>query len=120
MSFWAETLQKNRQSEMEKNDERFRFLKWVDSSFDNITVIPPGTGVMHQVNLEYLARVVSVHDGVLFPDSLVGTDAHTTMINGLGVLGWTVGTLEAEAVMFGHPLTVQLPKVIGVKLMGML
>ena len=119
LSYWSETLQKNRHSEMEKNCERFQFLKWVDSSFDNITVIPPGTGVMHQVNLEYLARIVAVNEeDVLFPDSCVGTDTHTTMINGLGVLGWTVCTLQAEAVMFGHPITLQLPKVIGVKLIG--
>lgn len=118
MSYWAETLQKNRLSEMSKNNERFQFLKYVDSSFDNITVIPPGTGVMHQVNLEYLARVVTVQDNILFPDTCVGTDTHTTMVNGLGVFGWTVGTLEAEAVMFDHPLTMPCPKVIGIKLMG--
>ena len=118
MSYWAETLQKNRRSEMEKNDERFQFLKWVDSTFENVTVVPPGTGVMHQVNLEYLSRVVSVKNEVLFPDTCVGTDTHTTMVNGLGVLGWTVGTLEAEAVMFDHPLSFKLPKVIGVKLVG--
>ena len=118
MSYWAETLQKNRKDEMQKNDERFQFLKYVDASFDNITVIPPGTGVMHQVNLEYLARVVSVQDDVLFPDSCVGTDTHTTFVNGLGVFGWNGCTLEAEAVMFDHPLTMTLPKVVGVKLVG--
>lgn len=118
LSYWAGTLQKNRRQEMDKNGERFQFLKYVDNSFGNITVIPPGTGVMHQVNLEYLARVVTTQGGLLFPDSLVGTDTHTTMINGLGVLGWSTGTLEAEAVMFGHPVTMQLPTVIGVELAG--
>ena len=90
----------------------------MDSTFENVTVVPPGTGVMHQVNLEYLSRVVSVKNEVLFPDTCVGTDTHTTMVNGLGVFGWTVGTLEAEAVMFDHPLSFKLPKVIGVKLIG--
>ena len=103
---------------MSKNEERFQFLKWVDKAFKNITVIPPGTGVLHQVNLEYLARVVATQDGYLFPDLMVGTDTHSPMINGLGVLGWTVGTLEAESVMFGHPLTLNNPTVVGVKLMG--
>ena len=119
MSYWSEELDKNRKSEMEKNAERFQFLKWVDASFKNITVVPPGTGAMHQLNLEYLARVVTCQNDVLFPDSVVGTDGHTSMVNGLGVLGWTVGTLEAESVMFGHPLTIpKVPKVIGVKLVG--
>ena len=119
MSYWSETLQKNRRSEMQKNDERFQFLKWVDSTFENVTVVPPGTGVMHQVNLEYLSRLVAVKDDqVLIPDTCVGTDTHTTLVNGLGVLGWTVGTLEAEAVMFDHPLSFKLPRVIGVKLIG--
>ena len=118
MSYWAETLQKTRLGEMQKNDERFQFLKFVDQAFENITVIPPGTGVMHQVNLEYLARVVSVQEGLLFPDTCIGTDTHTTMVNGLGVLGWAVGTLEAEAVMFEHPLTMACPRVIGLKLIG--
>ena len=119
MSYWSETLQKNRRTEMQKNDERFQFLKWVDSTFENVTVVPPGTGVMHQVNLEYLSRLVAVqNDSVLIPDTCVGTDTHTTLVNGLGVLGWTVGTLEAEAVMFDHPLSFKLPRVIGVKLIG--
>lgn len=121
MSFWAKALDKNRKSEFEKNAERFAFLKWVDSAFKNITVVPPGTGTMHQLNLEYLARVVTCQNDVLFPDSVVGTDNHTGMVNGLGVLGWKVGTLEAEAVMFGHPLTLpRLPKVVGVRLTGAL
>ena len=121
MSYWAEQLRKNRKTEMAKNEERFCFLKWVDGAFSNITVIPPGTGMWHQLNLEYLARIVTSQDGLLFPDSLVGTDTHTTMVNGLGVLGWTVGTLDAEAVMFGHPLSLpEIPKVVGVYLHGKL
>lgn len=122
ISHWSTFLRQNRSSEMERNQERFQFLKWVDSAFQKVTVIPPGTGVMHKVNLEYLARVVTCkeHDGmtILFPDSLIGTDAHTTIVNGLGVLGWSVGTLEAESVMFGHPVTLKLPKIIGVELTG--
>ncbi len=118
LTYWADNLQKSRHHEMAKNEERFAFLKWVDKAFGNITVIPPGTGVLHQVNLEYLARVVATKDGYLFPDLVVGTDIHSPMINGLGVLGWTVGTLEAESVMFGHPLTLNNPKVVGVKLLG--
>ena len=121
MSYWADQLRKNRKMEMAKNEERFCFLKWVDGAFSNITVIPPGTGMWHQLNLEYLARIVTCQDGLLFPDSLVGTDTHTTMVNGLGVLGWTVGTLDAEAVMFGHPLSMpEIPKVVGVCLHGKL
>ena len=121
MSYWADQLRKNRKTEMAKNEERFCFLKWVDGAFSNITVIPPGTGMWHQLNLEYLARIVTSQDGLLFPDSLVGTDTHTTMVNGLGVLGWTVGTLDAEAVMFGHPLSLpEIPKVVGVYLHGKL
>ena len=121
MSYWAEQLRTNRKTEMAKNEERFCFLKWVDGAFSNITVIPPGTGMWHQLNLEYLARVVTSQDGLLFPDSLVGTDSHTTMVNGLGVLGWTVGTLDAEAVMFGNPLSMpEIPKVVGVRLHGVL
>lgn len=121
MSYWAEQLRKNRKTEMATNEERFCFLKWVDGAFSNITVIPPGTGMWHQLNLEYLARVVTCQNGLLFPDSLVGTDNHTTMVNGLGVLGWTVGTLDAEAVMFGHPLSMpEIPKVVGVCLQGKL
>ena len=118
MSYWAETLQKNRVSEMQKNCERFQFLKYVNASFPNITVIPPGTGVMHQVNLEYLARIVMEKDDFLFPDFCIGTDAHTTLVNGLGVFGFSVGTLEAESVMFDHPLAMKLPRIIGVKLIG--
>ncbi|TRY61731.1 hypothetical protein TCAL_01818 [Tigriopus californicus] len=117
-TYWAELLRKNQAKEFRKNEERFAFLKWVNKSFGNITVIPPGTGVMHQVNLEYLARIVTCQDGLLFPDSLIGTDSHTTMINGLGVLGWGVGTLDAESVMFGHPITMTIPKVVGCRISG--
>jgi len=119
MSYWSDMLSKNQESEFGRNKERFCFLKWVDKAFGNITVIPPGTGVMHQVNLEYLARVVTCQeDDLLFPDSLVGTDTHTTMINGLGVLGWGVGTLDAESIMFGHPIQFAVPRVIGCKITG--
>jgi aconitate hydratase len=118
MSYWADLLHKNQDQEFQRNAERFGFLKWVNGAFKNITVIPPGTGVMHQVNLEYLARIVTCQDGLLFPDSLVGTDGHTTMINGLGVLGWCVGTMDAESVMFGHPISFPVPRVVGVKIVG--
>src|SRR5690606_29618336 len=94
--------------------------KWAQTAFDNFRVVPPATGIVHQVNLEYLAKVVWDQDGVLYPDSLVGTDSHTTMINGLGVLGWGVGGIEAEAVMLGQPFCMLLPEVVGVKLTGRL
>ncbi len=118
ISYWSDELRRSEETEFRRNEERFAFLKWVDMAFKNITVIPPGTGVMHQVNLEYLARVVTSQEGLLFPDSLVGTDAHTTIVNGLGVLGWGVGTLDAESVMFGHPISVQMPKVVGCRISG--
>ncbi len=95
-------------------------MKWGQGAFNNFRVVPPSTGIVHQVNLEYLAKVVWEKDGVLFPDSLVGTDSHTTMINGLGVLGWGVGGIEAEAVMLGQPIDMLLPEVIGMKLVGKL
>ncbi len=113
-------LEHNRQREMERNEERYQFLKWAQGSFDNLTVVPPGNGICHQVNLEYFAQVVREKEGVLFPDTLVGTDSHTTMINGLGVLGWGVGGIEAEAVMLGQPLSLNAPIVVGVKLAGQL
>ena len=87
-------------------------------SFDNFRVVPPATGIVHQVNLEYLAKVTWDHEGTLYPDSLVGTDSHTTMINGLGVLGWGVGGIEAEAVMLGQPIYMLIPEVVGMKLTG--
>src|SRR3712207_3584763 len=113
-------LQFNAEREFERNRERYEFLKWGQQAFDNFTVVPPATGIVHQVNLEYLARVVEVKDGVAMPDTLVGTDSHTTMINGLGVLGWGVGGIEAEAVMLGQPYYMLVPEVVGFKLTGAL
>ena len=110
----------NNQKDFERNGERYAFLKWGQSAFDNFRVVPPATGIVHQVNLEYLAKVVWDSDGVLYPDSLVGTDSHTTMINGLGVVGWGVGGIEAEAVMLGQPIYMLLPEVVGFKLVGKL
>jgi aconitate hydratase len=113
-------LRFNAEREFERNRERYEFLKWGQQAFDNFTVVPPATGIIHQVNLEYLARVVQVKDGAAFPDTLVGTDSHTTMINGLGVLGWGVGGIEAEAVTLGQPYYMLVPEVIGFKLTGAL
>lgn len=113
-------LSYNRTQEMERNQERYQFLKWAQQSFDNLTIVPPGRGICHQVNLEYFAQVVRNVEGTLIPDTLVGTDSHTTMINGLGVLGWGVGGIEAEAVMLGQPLSLNMPKIVGVKLEGKL
>jgi len=101
-----------------RNRERYSFLRWGQSAFDDFSVVPPNTGICHQVNLEYLARVVATRDGQAFPDTLVGTDSHTTMINGLGVLGWGVGGIEAEAAMLGQPISMLLPQVVGFKLSG--
>ena len=111
-----DALQINSMFEFERNQERYEFLKWGKSAFDNFSVVPPATGIVHQVNLEYLGKVVWDADGVLYPDSLVGTDSHTTMINGLGVVGWGVGGIEAEAVMVGQPIYMLLPEVVGFKL----
>jgi len=113
-------LQINSQREFERNRERYEFLKWGQSAFDNFRVVPPATGIVHQVNLEYLARVVWDDGATLYPDSLVGTDSHTTMINGLGVLGWGVGGIEAEAAMVGQPIFMLVPEVVGVRLTGRL
>jgi aconitate hydratase len=110
----------NSDLEFERNRERYEFLKWGRSAFDNFSVVPPATGIVHQVNLEYLAKVVWDSGGVLYPDSLVGTDSHTTMINGLGVVGWGVGGIEAEAVMVGQPIYMLLPEVVGFRLTGKL
>ncbi|MDB4628085.1 aconitate hydratase AcnA [bacterium] len=110
----------NAEKEFERNGERYEFLKWGQQGFDNFRVVPPATGIVHQVNLEYLAKVTWERDGVLFPDSLVGTDSHTTMINGLGVLGWGVGGIEAEAVMLGQPIYMLVPEVVGMRLTGAL
>ncbi|XP_075896698.1 cytoplasmic aconitate hydratase [Nelusetta ayraudi] len=114
----SDSLQKNQDLEFDRNKERFQFLKWGSKAFRNMRIIPPGSGIVHQVNLEYLARVVFNHDGFFYPDSLVGTDSHTTMIDGLGVLGWGVGGIEAEAVMLGQPISMVLPEVVGYRLTG--
>lgn len=111
----------NEEIEFKRNYERFEFLKWGSTAFDNFSIVPPGSGIVHQVNLEYLARVVLENaKGVVYPDSVVGTDSHTTMINGLGVVGWGVGGIEAEAVMLGQPISMVLPEVIGFRLTGSL
>ncbi|HEX4363057.1 MAG TPA: aconitate hydratase [Solirubrobacteraceae bacterium] len=112
---------RNAEREFERNEERYAFLRWGQTAFDNFAVVPPDTGIVHQVNLEYLARVVFVDDsGLAYPDTLVGTDSHTTMINGLGVLGWGVGGIEAEAAMLGQPMPMLIPEVVGFKLRGSL
>ena len=116
----AGAAKKNEELEFQRNRERFQFLKWGSKAFDNFKIVPPGSGIVHQVNLEYLARVVFEKDGVLYPDSVVGTDSHTTMIDGLGVVGWGVGGIEAESVMLGQQISMVLPKVVGFKLSGKL
>ena len=120
----AAAFEQNVAIEMERNRERYRFLRWGQSAFDNFRLVPPGTGICHQVNLEYLARTVwtKTENGriVAYPDTLVGTDSHTTMINGLGVLGWGVGGIEAEAAMLGQPISMLIPEVVGFKLTGAL
>ncbi|HEX5631262.1 MAG TPA: aconitate hydratase AcnA [Acidimicrobiia bacterium] len=113
-------LQINSAHEFERNRERYEFLKWGQQAFDRFRVVPPATGIVHQVNLEYLAKVLWDEEGVAFPDSLVGTDSHTTMINGLGVLGWGVGGIEAEAAMVGQPIVMLLPEVVGFRMSGRL
>ncbi|TWT31281.1 Aconitate hydratase precursor [Posidoniimonas corsicana] len=113
-------LDLNIELEFERNRERYEFLRWGQKAFDNFRVVPPGTGIVHQVNLEYLAKCVFVKDGVAYPDSLVGTDSHTTMIDGLGVVGWGVGGIEAEGVMLGQPIYMLMPEVVGMKLTGKL
>jgi len=116
----ASAFKENVDIEMERNGERYEFLRWGQKAFDNFRVVPPGTGICHQVNLEYLAQAVWTQDGVAYPDTLVGTDSHTTMINGLGVLGWGVGGIEAEAAMLGQPVSMLIPEVVGFKLTGKL
>ncbi|XP_021287798.1 aconitate hydratase, cytoplasmic-like isoform X2 [Herrania umbratica] len=116
----ANAVQANMELEFQRNRERFAFLKWGSSAFHNMLVVPPGSGIVHQVNLEYLGRVVFNTDGILYPDSVVGTDSHTTMIDGLGVAGWGVGGIEAEAAMLGQPMSMVLPGVVGFKLSGKL
>ncbi|MDU0290514.1 aconitate hydratase [Saccharothrix longispora] len=104
--------------EYERNRERYQFLRWGQTAFDEFKVVPPGTGIVHQVNIEHLARVVMVRNGQAYPDTLVGTDSHTTMVNGIGVLGWGVGGIEAEAAMLGQPVSMLIPRVVGFKLHG--
>ncbi len=120
----AESLSQNVTKEYERNGERYSFLKWAQRNFDNFKVVPPNSGICHQVNLEYLSRVVIAAQEkdttLLYPDTLVGTDSHTTMINGAGVMGWGVGGIEAEAVMLGQPYFMSIPEVIGVRLTGRL
>jgi aconitate hydratase A / 2-methylisocitrate dehydratase len=113
-------IERNVELEFQRNRERYAFLRWGQTAFDNFSVVPPNTGICHQVNLEYLARVVESRDGVAFPDTLVGTDSHTTMVNGLGVLGWGVGGIEAEAAMLGETLSMLVPQVVGFELSGAL
>lgn len=118
----ADALEQNVEIEYERNGERYQFLRWGQTAFDDFKVVPPGTGIVHQVNIEYLARVTMAREvaGVLqaYPDTCVGTDSHTTMVNGLGVLGWGVGGIEAEAAMLGQPVSMLIPKVVGFKLSG--
>jgi aconitate hydratase len=109
---------RNVELELERNIERYAFLRWGQTAFDSLKVVPPGTGIVHQINLEYLARVVETRDGRAFPDTLIGTDSHTTMVNGLGVLGWGAGGIEAEAAMLGEPLSMLVPQVVGFRLAG--
>ena len=111
---------RNAELEFERNRERYAFLRWGQAAFDALQVVPPNTGICHQVNLEYLARVVEARDGRAFPDTLVGTDSHTTMVNGLGVLGWGVGGIEAEAAMLGEAISMLVPQVVGFRLHGQL
>jgi aconitate hydratase len=115
-----DAFQRNVELEYERNKERYQFLRWGQTAFDEFKVVPPGTGIVHQVNIEYLARVIFNRDGLAYPDTLVGTDSHTTMVNGLGVLGWGVGGIEAEAAMLGQPVSMLIPRVVGFKLNGQL
>jgi aconitate hydratase len=114
----AAAMAVNLAREFERNDERYRFVKWAQASLGNLRVFPPGTGIIHQVNLERIATVVTAHGDAAFPDFVLGGDSHTTMINGLGVLGWGIGGLDAEAVLLGYPNTIAMPRVVGVRLTG--
>ena len=113
-----DAIEKNVEIEYQRNDERYKLLRWGTGAFDNFRVVPPGTGIVHQVNIEYLARVVFDRDGLAYPDTCIGTDSHTTMENGLGILGWGVGGIEAEAAMLGQPVSMLVPRVVGFKLTG--
>ncbi|OAP20533.1 MULTISPECIES: aconitate hydratase AcnA [Amycolatopsis] len=114
----ADAFERNVEIEYERNRERYQFLRWGQGAFDEFKVVPPGTGIVHQVNIEHLARTVMARGGQAYPDSCVGTDSHTTMVNGLGVLGWGVGGIEAEAAMLGQPVSMLIPRVVGFKLTG--
>ncbi|QIS20654.1 aconitate hydratase AcnA [Nocardia terpenica] len=113
-----DAFQRNVEIEYQRNGERYQFLRWGQTAFDDFKVVPPSTGIVHQVNIEHLARVVMLRDGQAYPDTCVGTDSHTTMVNGLGVLGWGVGGIEAEAAMLGQPVSMLIPRVVGFKLTG--
>src|SRR6266545_4012430 len=113
-----DAFERNVELEYQRNRERYQFLRWGQTAFDEFKVVPPGTGIVHQVNIEHLARTVMVRNGQAYPDTCVGTDSHTTMVNGLGVLGWGVGGIEAEAAMLGQPVSMLIPKVVGFKLTG--
>ncbi|WKD61223.1 Aconitate hydratase [Corynebacterium ciconiae DSM 44920] len=114
----SDALEKNVDIEYQRNEERYKFLRWGAENFSNFRVVPPGTGIVHQVNIEYLARVVFDNEGLAYPDTCIGTDSHTTMENGLGILGWGVGGIEAEAAMLGQPVSMLIPRVVGFKLTG--
>ncbi|HEU5108973.1 MAG TPA: aconitase family protein, partial [Micromonosporaceae bacterium] len=109
---------RNVELEYQRNRERYQFLRWGQTAFNEFKVVPPGTGIVHQVNIEYLARTVMERNGQAYPDTVVGTDSHTTMVNGMGVLGWGVGGIEAEAAMLGQPVSMLIPRVVGFKLSG--
>src|SRR4051794_7613475 len=114
----TDAFARNVELEYERNRERYQFLRWGQGAFNEFKVVPPGTGIVHQVNIEYLAQVVFQRGGQAYPDTLVGTDSHTTMVNGLGVVGWGVGGIEAEAAMLGQPVSMLIPRVVGFKLNG--
>ena len=111
-----DSFSRNVELEYERNFERYQFLRWGQTAFDEFKVVPPGTGIVHQVNIEHLARVVMVRGGKAYPDTCVGTDSHTTMVNGLGVLAWGVGGIEAESALLGQPVSMLIPRVVGFKL----
>ncbi len=112
-----DAFERNVELEYERNKERYQFLRWGQTAFNEFKVVPPGTGIVHQVNIEYLARTIMERNGQAYPDTVVGTDSHTTMVNGLGVLGWGVGGIEAEAAMLGQPVSMLIPRVVGFKLL---
>ena len=114
----SDALRRNVEIEYGRNTERYEFLRWGQESFDNFRVVPPGAGIVHQVNIEHLARVVCLQDGLAYPDTCLGTDSHTTMVNGLGVLGWGAGGIEAEAAMLGQPVSMLIPQVVGIRVTG--